>query len=71
MLRRFSYLNPVSAFPVIYYLSHKVADRFRIVDRGYIREGYWADLVLVDLNSLQTVSRENVSYYCGCSTLFS
>ena len=50
-----------------YYLSHKVADRFRIVDRGYIREGYWADLVLVDLDSSQSVSRENVSYYCGWS----
>ena len=50
-----------------YYLSHKVADRFRIVDRGYIREGYWADLVLVDLDSPQSASRENVSYFCGWS----
>ena len=50
-----------------YYLSHKVADRFKIIDRGYIREGYWADLVLVDLNSPQSVSRENVSYFCGWS----
>ena len=50
-----------------YYLSHKVADRFRIIDRGYIREGYWADLVLVDLNSPQSASRENVSYFCGWS----
>ena len=50
-----------------YYLSNKVADRFKIIDRGYIREGYWADLVLVDLNSPQSVSRENVSYFCGWS----
>ena len=50
-----------------YYLSHKVADRFKIIDRGYIREGYWADLVLVDLDSSQSISRENVSYYCGWS----
>ena len=50
-----------------YYLSHKVADRFKIIDRGYIREGYWADLVLVDLDSPQSVSRENVSYFCGWS----
>tara|TARA_B100001996_G_scaffold222998_1_gene171543 strand:- start:779 stop:2110 length:1332 start_codon:yes stop_codon:yes gene_type:complete len=50
-----------------YYLSHKVADRFRIVDRGYIREGYWADLVLVDLDSPQSASRENVNYFCGWS----
>ena len=50
-----------------YYLSHKVAERFKIIDRGYIREGYWADLVLVDLDSPQSVSRENVSYFCGWS----
>ena len=50
-----------------YYLSHKVADRFKIIDRGYIREGYWADLVLVDFDSPQSASRENVSYYCGWS----
>ena len=49
------------------YTSHNVSERFKIKDRGYIREGYWADLVLVDLNSQQTVSRENVSYYCGWS----
>ena len=30
--------------------SHAVADLFGIVDRGYIREGYWADLVLIDLD---------------------
>ena len=50
-----------------YYLSHKVAERFKIIDRGYVREGYWADLVLVDLDSPQSVSRENVSYFCGWS----
>ena len=50
-----------------YYLSHKVADRFKIIDRGYIREGYWADLVLIDLDSPQSVSRQNVGYFCGWS----
>ena len=50
-----------------YYLSHKVADRFKIVDRGYIREGYWADCVLVDLESKHTVTKENTFYFCGWS----
>jgi|TARA_B100001093_G_scaffold397335_1_gene384578 dihydroorotase len=50
-----------------FYLSHKVADRFKIVDRGYIREGYWADCVLVDLEYKQTITSENTSYYCGWS----
>jgi dihydroorotase len=50
-----------------YYLSHKVADRFKIIDRGYIREGYWADCVLVDLEHQHTVTKENTSYFCGWS----
>ena len=48
-----------------FYLSHKVADRFNIIDRGYIREGYWADCVLVDLEHQHTVTKENTSYFCG------
>ena len=50
-----------------YYLSHKVADRFKIKDRGYIREGYWADCVLVDLEKTHTVTKENTAYFCGWS----
>ena len=47
--------------------SHAVADCFQIDKRGYIREGYFADLVLVDLNKTMTVSKENVLYHCGWS----
>lgn len=50
-----------------YYLSHKVADRFKIIDRGYIREGYWADCVLVDLEHQYTITKQNTSYFCGWS----
>ena len=50
-----------------YYLSHKVADRFKIIDRGYIREGYWADCVLVDLEHQYKITKENTSYFCGWS----
>lgn len=50
-------------------MSHAVADCFQISKRGYIREGYWADLVLVDLNEEVTVSKENVLYQCGWSPL--
>ena len=50
-----------------YYLSHKVADRFNIIDRGYIREGYWADCVLVDLEHQHKITKENTSYFCGWS----
>ena len=47
------------------YLSHKVAQRFKIKDRGFIREGYWADFVLVDLEYGET--SDNSSYFCGWS----
>ncbi len=50
-------------------MSHAVADCFQIKDRGYIREGYWADLVIVDLNSSNIVSKENILYKCGWSPL--
>ena len=49
--------------------AHAVADCFQIEERGYIREGYWADLAIVDLNKPQTVSKENVLYQCGWSPL--
>jgi dihydroorotase len=50
-------------------MSHAVADCFRIKDRGYIREGNFADLVVVDLNQSTTVKKENLLYKCGWSPL--
>ncbi len=50
-------------------MSHAVATCFQIEDRGFIREGYFADLVLVDLNKPFTVSKENILYKCGWSPL--
>ena len=47
--------------------SHNVAIRFNLVDRGFIREGYFADLVLVNTQSPYTVSSDNVLYKCGWS----
>jgi dihydroorotase len=48
-------------------MSHAVADLFRIEKRGYIREGYWADLVLVNMDSPWMVTKENLFYKCGWS----
>jgi len=50
-------------------MSHAVAKCFQIENRGFIREGYYADLVLVDLNQPQTVSQDNIYYKCGWSPL--
>jgi len=50
-------------------MSHAVADCFQIKERGYIREGYHADLVIVDLNQPATVSKQNILYKCAWSPL--
>lgn len=47
--------------------AHNPARIFNVQDRGFIREGAWADLVLVDLNRPQTVAKENILYKCGWS----
>lgn len=48
-------------------MSHNPAKLFQIEKRGFIREGYFADVVLIDINKPQTVSRENILYKCGWS----
>jgi dihydroorotase len=50
-------------------MSHAVADCFQVAERGYLREGYCADVVLVDFNQSTTVSKENILYKCGWSPL--
>ena len=48
-------------------VSHNVAELFQISERGYIREGYWADLVLVDLNQPTVVDEQKLYSKCGWS----
>ena len=48
-------------------MCHNPAKLFQIEKRGFIKEGYYADLVLVDSNKPQTVSKENILYKCGWS----
>ena len=50
---------------VIEKMCHAPADLFRVNKRGYIREGYFADLVLVDPNKSWIVAPENILYKCG------
>lgn len=49
--------------------SHSVADIFGLTDRGYVREGWWADLVLVDPDRPTRVTPESLLYKCGWSPL--
>jgi dihydroorotase len=57
----------ISVEKVIEKMCHAPADLFRIDRRGYIREGYYADLVLVDPAHRWVVSPENILYKCGWS----
>jgi len=48
-------------------MSHNPAKLFQIEKRGFIKEGYFADIVLIDMNKPQTVSKDNILYKCGWS----
>jgi dihydroorotase len=57
----------ISIEKIVEKMCHNPAILFDVKDRGYIKEGYYADLVLVDLNSPWTVKKENILYKCGWS----
>ncbi|MBA3665695.1 MAG: dihydroorotase [Bacteroidetes bacterium] len=57
----------ISLEHIVKKMSHDVADLFRINKRGYVREGYFADLVLVDLKKPNTVSKQTLLYKCKWS----
>lgn len=63
----FYHQGRISLEKIVEKMSHNVATLFRIQDRGFIREGYWADLVLVDLDSSWEVKKDNILYQCGWS----
>jgi dihydroorotase len=63
----FHHAGKISLEKIAEKMCHNVAKLFRIKERGFIREGYFADLVLADLNSSWTVSKENILAKCGWS----
>jgi len=61
--------NRISLEKIVEKMCHNPAILFQIEKRGFIKEGFKADLVLVDLNETYTVSKENLLYKCGWSPL--
>jgi len=59
----------ISLEKIVQKMSHAVADCFQVSERGYIREGYYADLVIVDMGAVTTASTESILYKCGWSPL--
>ena len=71
LLLMLHYVNEgkISIEKVVEKMSHAVATCFNIHERGYIREGYHADAVIVDLKAKTHVSKNNILYKCGWSPL--
>jgi dihydroorotase len=57
----------ITAEKVVEKMCHNPAKLFQIEKRGFIREGYYADLAVVDVNAPWTVSQNNILYKCGWS----
>lgn len=69
MLLEFYHQGKISLEKIAQKMAHHPAICFQIKDRGYLREGYFADAALVNLNSPYTVAQENIYYKCGWSPL--
>ena len=69
LMLHYHQLGKISLEKIVQKMSHAVADCFHIENRGYIREGYFADLVIANLKNTITVSKENLLYKCGWSPL--
>jgi dihydroorotase len=67
----FYFKGQLTLSQVVQKTSNGVADLYRIKDRGYIREGYFADLVLVDLTRPYKVTESNINYKCHWSPFLS
>jgi len=59
----------ISIEKVVEKMSHNVATCFQIAERGFIREGYFADLVLVNMQQPYTITKQNILHKCGWSPL--
>jgi len=57
----------ISLEDIVTKTAHNVAKRFGVLERGFLREGYWADLVIVDPQATTEVTRNNVLSKCGWS----
>ncbi|MFT5835041.1 MAG: dihydroorotase [Cognaticolwellia sp.] len=67
VMLEFYHEGKISLEKIVEKMCHAPAICFEVEKRGYVREGYWADLVLVDLNKEWEVSKDNLYYKCGWS----
>ena len=67
LMLEFFFQGKISLEKIVEKMCHHVADAYTIKNRGYIREGYFADLVFIDLNKSWTVNPANILYKCKWS----
>jgi dihydroorotase len=69
MMLSFYHRQKISLEKIVEKMCHAPATCFRIKERGFLREGYFADLAVVDLDKKWVVNKENLYYKCGWSPL--
>ena len=70
MMLHYVQQGKISIEKVVEKMSHAVATCFQVKDRGFIREGYFADLVMVNMHQATKVDKQNILYKCGWSPLY-
>ena len=69
LMLSFYHQNKISLEKIVEKMSHAVADCFQIDKRGYLDEGHWADVAIVDVNKEWTVAKQDILYKCQWSPL--
>jgi dihydroorotase len=69
LMLEFYHRGHISIETIVDKMCHAPAVAFQIAERGYVEEGAWADLCIVDPNAEWTVSKDNIAYLCGWSPL--
>jgi dihydroorotase len=69
MMLNFYHEGKINLERIVEKMCHAPAECFNIDKRGYIREGYWADIAIVDIDKKWRVSKKNILYKCGWSPL--
>ena len=67
VMLEFYHQGKITLEKIVEKMCHAPADCFRVLERGYLREGYWADMVLVDPDRTSEVTDDTVLYRCGWS----
>ncbi len=67
VMLKFYHKGKISLERIVEKMCHAPAICFQLAERGFAREGYWADLAIVDVNKKWKVSKKNIHYKCGWS----